>query len=329
VSNALHLYLSGHNIGKYSLSYYAIRGQRLITNILKAIVLMALSILFLTASGCVEKGVTAQMDTSKLITQKVHVNDIDIAYKEAGSGYPLVLIMGSGSSMDLWSPALISALAQEYRVIIFDNRGIGATTSSDREFSIKLFADDTAGLMDALKIEKANVLGWSMGTYIAQELVLNYPDKVNRVVLYAADAGGEKAVHSPDVIAQLNDTSGTDRDRGERLLKLMFPASWLKANPDPRKYMPIPAEQVLPESVKKQGIAIWKWAGTYDRLSRINVPVLLVVGMDDVIAAPQNSIMMVGQIPGAWLVQIKGGGHGLMFQYPERLVKIVSLFLAN
>lgn len=307
-----------------------LRGQRLARNIIRAIVIMAvLSALVIPALGCVEKGVVAQMDISKLTIKKVHVSDIDIAYKEAGSGYPLILIMGSSSSMDLWSPALISVLAQDHRVTIFDNRGIGATTSSDREFSIKLFADDTVGLMDALKIEKADVLGWSMGSYIAQELALNYPDKVNRVVLYAADAGGEKAVHSPDVIAQLNDASGTDRERGERLLKLMFPASWLKENPDPRKYMPMPAEQVLPESVKKQGIAIWKWAGTFDRLSRINVPVLLVVGTDDVIAAPQNSIMMVGQIPGAWLVQIKGGGHGLMFQYPERLAKIVSLFLSN
>jgi pimeloyl-ACP methyl ester carboxylesterase len=109
----------------------------------------------------------------------------------------------------------------------------------------------------------------------------------------------------------------------------MFPASWLKDNPDPRKYMPMPAEPVLPESVKNQGIAIYKWAGAYDRLSLINVPVLLVAGTDDMIAPPQNSIIMADKIPGAWLVQIPGGGHGLMFQYPEKLAKIASLFLSN
>jgi pimeloyl-ACP methyl ester carboxylesterase len=292
------------------------------------VILTALSVLFIPATGCITKEGSSQVDPAKLITQKVRVGDIDIAYREAGTGYPLILIMGSSSAMDMWSPVLISGLSQNNRVIIFDNRGIAATTSSDREFSIRLFADDTAGLMDALNIKKANVLGWSMGTYIAQELVLNYPERVNRLILYAADAGGDKAVQSAEVIAQLNDTSGTERERGERLLRLIFPASWLKENPDPRKYMLMPTEQVLPESIKKQGIACWKWAGTFDRLSQIKVPVLLITGTDDVISPPENSIIMVGQIPAAWLVQIKNGGHGLMFQYPERLVKIADLFLS-
>jgi len=296
---------------------------------LRAIVVMAiLSALFMTVTGCAEKGVTTQSDTSKLIIKKVHVGDIDIAYKETGSGYPLILIMGSSGTMDLWSPVLISGLSQNHRVIIFDNRGIASTSSSDSEFSIKLFADDTAGLLDALNVEKANVLGWSMGTYIAQELALNYPGKVNRLILYAPDVGGDKAIHNPDAIAQLNDTSGTERERGERLLRLIFPAPWLKENPDPRKYMPMTTENVLPESIKRQNAACARWTGTYDRLSQISVPVLLITGTDDLITPQQNSIMMADKIPAAWLVQIKGGGHGLMFQYPERLVKIAGLFLS-
>jgi len=300
-----------------------------VQKLLWAIVILAvLSVSLMPAVGCVEKGGIVQVDTGKLITKKVHVGDIDVAYREIGAGYPLILIMGSSSTMDTWSPGLISGLSQNNHVIIFDNRGMGSTSSSDREFSIRLFADDTAGLMDALNIKKANVLGWSMGTYIAQELALNYPEKVNRLILYAADVGGDKAVHSPDVMAQLSDTSGTERERGERLLRLIFPASWLKDNPDPRKYMLMPTEQVLPESIKKQGVACWKWAGTFSRLPQITAPVLLIAGVDDIVTPPQNSIIMVDQIPAAWLVQVKNGGHGLMFQYPERLVKIADLFLS-
>ena len=298
-------------------------------NVLSAIVIMAImSVMFISATACVEKGSVSQLDTSKLITKKVRVNDIDIAYREAGAGYPLILVMGFSGTMDLWSPGLISGLSQNNRVIIFDNRGMGSTSSSDREFSIRLFADDAVGLMDALNIKKANVLGWSMGTYIAQELALNYPEKVNRLILYAADVGGDKAVHSPDVMAQLGDTSGTERERGERLLRLIFPASWLKENPDPRKYMQMTSEPVLPESIKKQGLACWKWSGTFSRLPQITAPVLLIAGVDDIVTPPQNSIMMVDQIPAAWLVQVKNGGHGLMFQYPEILVKIADLFLS-
>lgn len=285
-------------------------------------------ILLMPAAGCVNNEVKAPVDPAKLVVKKVQVGDIEIAYKEAGTGYPLILIMGSSSAMEMWSPRLISGLAQNNRVIIFDNRGIGSTSSSDREFSIRLFADDTAGLMDALNIKKANVLGWSMGSYIAQELVLNYPDKVNRLVLYAADPGGDKAVQNPDVIAQLNDASGTERERGERLLRLIFPAAWLKDNPDPRKYMQIPGGQVLPESAKKQGIACWKWPGTFGRLPQVKTPVLLIAGAEDVITPPQNSIIIAGQVPGAWLVQIKDGGHGLMFQYPDKFVSAVNLFLS-
>ena len=298
-------------------------------NILRTIVFLTLfSVLLMPATGCITKEGSSQVDPAMLITKKVHVGDIDMAYREAGTGYPLILIMGSVSTMDMWSPGLIAGLSQNNHVILFDNRGIGATSASDREFSIRLFADDTAGLMDALNIKKANVLGWSMGSYIAQELVLNYPERVSRLVLVAADAGGDKAVHNPEVMMQLSDTSGTERERGERLLKLIFPASWLKENPDPRKYMQMPKEQVLPESIKKQGIACWQWDGTFDRLSQIRVPVMLIAGTDDVVTPPQNSIMMAEIIPAAWLVQVENGGHGLILQYPDRLVKIVDLFLS-
>jgi pimeloyl-ACP methyl ester carboxylesterase len=300
-----------------------------VRNIPGAIVLLALSgILLMVATGCATKEGSPQVDSAKLLTKKVHVGDIDMAYREAGTGYPLILIVGSASTMEMWSSKLIAGLAQNNHVILFDNRGIGATSASESEFSISLFADDTAGLMDALNVKKANVLGWSMGSYIAQELALNYPERVNRLVLVAADAGGDKAVHNPEVMAQLGDTSGTARERGERLLKLIFPASWLKDNPDPRKYMQMPTEQVLPESIKKQGIACWKWAGTLSRLSQIKAPAMLVAGTDDVVTPPQNSIMMVDQIPAAWLVQVENGGHGLILQYPEKIVKIVNLFLS-
>ena len=293
-----------------------------------AIIFVLLGTFLIFANGCSKVEKSALPDLSKLVLKKVTVNDIDVAYKETGKGYPLILIMGSVSTMDLWSPELIAGLAKNNRVIIFDNRGIGSTSSSDKEFSINLFADDTAGLLDALSIKKANVLGWSMGTYIAQELALKYPDKVNKLILYAADTGGAEAVFNSDVIAQLTDTSGTDMERGERLLKLIFPGDWLKENPDPRKYMQMSTEKVSPESIEKQGIACGNWTGTFSRLSQINMPVLLIAGTDDIIAPPQNSVMMAGKLPSSWLVQIKDGGHGLMFQYPDKFVKVSDFFLS-
>jgi len=101
-------------------------------------------------------------------TKKVHAGDIDIAYKTFGKGDPVLLINGYSFTMDSWDSTLLETLASNHTVIVFDNRGIGNTTSgSEQKFSISLFANDTAGLLEALNIKKADVLAWSMGGRIA------------------------------------------------------------------------------------------------------------------------------------------------------------------
>jgi len=106
---------------------------------------------------------------------KVKVNDIQVYYEVKGKGYPLVMINGLGGNLDSWEyyHPLVEGLSREFKLLMFDNRGAGRTDISDREYTIRLFADDTAGLMNALGISKAHILGISMGGMIAQELVLN------------------------------------------------------------------------------------------------------------------------------------------------------------
>jgi alpha/beta hydrolase fold len=114
------------------------------------------------------------------IAKKVHVGDIDIAYKIFGKGNPVLLIAGTSATMDFWDPFVLRQLSANHTVIVFDNRGMGNTTSGNRPFSISQFANDTAGLLDALKIrEPVDVMGHSLGSFIAQELALMHPDKVN------------------------------------------------------------------------------------------------------------------------------------------------------
>jgi pimeloyl-ACP methyl ester carboxylesterase len=270
------------------------------------------------------------MDITKAEIKTVPVGDITIAYKETGSGEPLILIMGYAGTMDMWDTRMVNQLAQQYRVIVFDNRGMGHSTSSDREFSIRLFANDTAGLMDALGTKKAHVMGWSMGTFIAQELILNYPEKVDKLILYAATPGGEEAVPpAAPVIAALTNTTGTDRERGERLFGVLFPPAWLKENPDPSTYFPRITETSPAGDVQRQDAAILAWNGTYSRLPAIQQPLLLLAGEQDVIAPPGNSLIIAGQVPQSWVVRIRGSGHGLMYQYPDECASIVLTFLAH
>lgn len=268
-------------------------------------------------------------DRTKPSIQHIDVGDISVAYRVYGAGEPLVLIMGYAGTMDTWNPDLIAPLAQYYRVIAFDNRGMGGTTAGTHAFTIEQFAEDTAAFMDALSVPRAHVLAWSMGTNIALELALRHPDKVNRLILYAGDAGGREAIlPTQTVLDQLTDTSGTPEEQGRRLMGLLAPPAWLAEH---GAYLGEifsgPQESSTPENIGKQAAAMAKWPGAFARLPSIKAPTLLITGADDIITPPANSLQMVGRIPGAWLIQLPGAGHGAMYQYPGQMAQLVKDFL--
>lgn len=265
----------------------------------------------------------------KLPILTTRADDLDIAYREFGDGEPLLLIMGFGSTMDLWSPVLVKCLAEENRVIMFDNRGMGRTSAGSEVFSIERFADDAEALVSALDIEEINILGWSMGAQVAQETALRHPEKVRNLVLLAGSPGGEEGVTpSAEVLRDLADTSGTPAERGERLFRLMFPAQWLEENPIPSSWFPFPEEHADAASTEKQAVAMANWKGSAARLMNIQRPALMLQGTEDIIVPPANGPLLVGLIPGSWLVSVKNGGHGMMYQYPGYIADVVNFFLS-
>ena len=295
-----------------------------------SIVLMLSMVMSLMLGTFTQSVSSSQQTLEKGAIRMVAVGDIEVAYQIFGEGDPLLLIMGYSGTVDLWAPEVLKELASKYQVIIFDNRGMGKTTASDKEFTIELFANDTRGLLDTLSIERAHVLGWSLGTYIAQELTLRYPDRVEKLILYAGDCGGKEAIYpGPEIMDALGDTSASSRERGEKLLATLFPEKWLKEHPDPRTYFPKVTETSSPENIKRQYQAWQNWKGSYSRLAKITQPTLLITGAEDVNTPWQNSLMLIDLIPGAWLVQLEGGGHGVMYQYPKKFSRIVLTFLAS
>lgn len=276
-------------------------------------------------------GCNNESDIDPVIRIKyVDVGTDRIAYKESGSGYPLLMCMGYSGTMDLWQPKVIDRLSDHFRVIMYDYPGMGYSTTQDTAFSIKGLAANAAHFLEAIHVEQAHVLGWSMGTNVAQELALNYPQLIKKVVLYAGDCGDTIAIEPPQwVVDIMTDEAPDPYD----LLRILFPDAWFAAHPDPQEYFPELTETSDPAIIAMQWEAFTKWneagGGTADRLSSFTQEVLLLTGDQDVSTPTANSYILLDSIPKASLVLLEGCGHGAMFQLPEKFSDYVLAFLKN
>ena len=269
-------------------------------------------------------------DTTGFRSRMVRVGDIDMSYTMIGNGKPLLLIGSIATPMDFWEPELIKKLSSNHTVIMFDNRGIGNTTSGIQKFSIRQFANDTASLLDALKLKKVDVMGWSMGGMISQELALLNKEKVGKLVILASTCGGKQSIlPSQEVQLAFMTRSKNSLEKVQRFLPFLFPDTWRMQNPDFLEKLPATIEEIPGETLNLQTEAIINWEGVCDKLDTLTAPTLIIVGTDDELTPPGNSLIMMKKINGSQLVQIAGGGHGLMFQYPEKLARILHAFLSS
>jgi pimeloyl-ACP methyl ester carboxylesterase len=157
----------------------------------------------------------------------VQANGIDIYYESQGEGGPLLLIAGLGATHHLWE-LQVPSFARWFRVLTFDNRGAGDSDKPPEPYSIALFADDTAALMDALGIERAHVYGQSMGGIIAQEFALRHPQRLGGLVLGCTTFGGPNSVlPSPQAAALLSGMAGLPPEQAvERVMELFYSARY-------------------------------------------------------------------------------------------------------
>jgi pimeloyl-ACP methyl ester carboxylesterase len=277
--------------------------------------------------------------------KKVRVGDIDVAYKTFGKGEPILLVGGLGGDMNAWDPSTLKVLSSNHTVIAFDYRGVGNTTTGSKPFSIQQFANDTAGLLDALKIRKADVLGYSMGSFVAQQLTVTNPEMVNRLILVAASCGGKEGIpQSPqlqkmaiDVANKFLNNISVSQEEMKPVISASLGSGWIRLNPDSLETIPEAKDlfaSITPNNNLKQIKAVqsWfatNWSGICSQLTKISIPTLVIIGTDDVVVPTPNSLVIAGKIPGAWLVQIQGAGHALMSQYPDEFNKVVQTFLST
>ena len=291
---------------------------------------------------------TNSVNMQDIPLEKVHVGDIDVAYKMFGKGDPIILFNGASDGMDAWDPSFLTGLSSNHTVIAFDSRGIGNTTAGSKPYTMQQLANDTAGLLDALKIPKADVMGYSLGSNIAQAFTISYPEKVNSLILVASTCGGKDGIDQPPEFKKLQaDTVNKSLHNIPitQELKALNVASlgsgWVKLHPES---VDIPANTTSlqqlkpglpPEIANNQNNVghAWtatNWSGACDELAKLAKPTLVIAGTDDNYYVPHgNALILAGKIPGAWLVQIKDAGHAVMNQYPAEISKILNTFLST
>ena len=282
--------------------------------------------------------------------KKVHVGDIDIAYKMLGKGDPILLFNGASDGMDAWDPSLLRILSSNHTVIAFDSRGLANTTIGSKPYTYQQLATDAAGLLDALKIPKADVMGYSLGSYIAEQLAIMFPDKVNSLLLVGSSCGGKDHTPKPpefiklqsDIVNKSLNNVSISHEEMKELVSASLGSGWIRLHPES---LDIPANittlQQLkpglpPEIANNQNNVGKHWednpngSGACDELAKLAKPTLVITGTDDNMYQPHvNSLKIVEKIPGAWLVQIEDAGHAVMDQYPEVIGRILSTFLST
>jgi len=258
------------------------------------------------------------------------VGDIKLYYEIHGKGEPLVLIMGIGMRSGHWF-AIQDKLATEYRVIVLDNRGTGQSDKPEIPYTTKMMAGDVVGLLDVLGIGATNVFGHSMGGMIAQEFALNYPGRLDNLILGGTFYGGTKAVRNPEAAAFLFNPELAKLPAEERV-RATIPWVWnkefAKNNPDAiERLVAITCEYPTPVyALISQANAVMTH-DTYDRLPDIKAPTLVIAGTGDRIIPYENAKLLASRIPNAELAIIDNSGHGFHTDSTEKASKIILDFL--
>ena len=272
-------------------------------------------------------------------TRYVEANDIRFGYRRfgGGEGLPMLLCQHFTGTMDNWDPVITNTLAQEREVILFDNRGIGSSTGKTPD-SIQAMATDALAFVDALGLKQIDLLGFSIGGMVAQQMVLDRPKLVRHLILAGTGPeGGEgiDIVGLPPSSEVLANAALSHFDRQQRLFFTPTETSqaagraffdrkqWRKDDRDPEATAAVAKAQTI--AIKSWGVQ--KKGERYCRLKEIKQPTLVFNGIDDVMIPTINSYILARHIPDARLVLYPDSGHGALSQYPDQFCVEVNALL--
>ena len=277
---------------------------------------------------------TGYVDAS---TQRVTAaNGIEYAYRDLGeSEVPLVLLQHFRGNLDNWDPALVDELAAERRVITFDNVGVGATTGTTPS-TIEAMAHDAIAFLEALELQQVDLLGFSIGSFVAQEITLVRPDLLRRVVLASSAPQGAAGMHgwAPEVIGAVGTPettpqgyisvffapTDTSREAGQQAAGRIF-GSRTTDRDEPTTW----------QTRQAQYDAVCAWGipnhSLLQRVAAIDLPVFVANGDSDPMILPRYSHLLAGLLPNAQVTIYPDSAHGFLFQHHSRFAAEVHAFL--
>ena len=251
---------------------------------------------------------------------------VRIYWDEQGQGEPVLLIMGLGYTAHMWHRTR-PRLAEHFRTIAFDNRGVGRSDTPAGPYPIALMASDAAAILDAAGVQGAHLFGVSMGGMIAQEFALQYPRRVRSLVLGCTAAGGPTAVRAePEATQILKARAGmTPEQAAEAVLPFIYdpetPHERIEEDLAIRQpWLPRPESY----SAQLQGILAWE---AYSRLTAIGMPTLVIHGENDRLVPAGNGKLIADRIPSAKLVLIPHASHLFLTDQPQIADEAILNFL--
>ncbi len=237
-------------------------------------------------------------------------------WEEEGSGDPLLMIMGLGYTHEMWYRSR-PVLSKHFRLILFDNRGVGRSGQPAGPYTIAQMVEDTAAVMDAAGVQAAHVMGMSMGGMIAQEFALRYPARVRKLVLGCTACGGPHAIRAEQgAVDLLKDRARMTRDQA---MEASIPFIYDPSTPRERIDEDLAVRRPLfpsAEAYAAQLAGIFAWQ-SYERLGDIATPVLVIHGEHDRLIPPDNARVIAGRITESKLVILPNASHIFVTDQPE------------
>ncbi len=262
----------------------------------------------------------------------IKAGEVNLEYYVEGDGPPLLMVMGFAGQANSWGEPIMSRLRERFTCIRFSNRGTGASDRPEAPTTIRMMTDDAVALLDALDIKRAHVFGVSMGGMISQEIVLNYAERVNGLVLGCTTPGWSHGqLASPEVTAAMAPEPGLSREEQVRKFwPVVCAPAFLESGAEFLEEMIVTSlKQATPiDTLMKQGVAIQAF-DSFDRLSEIRAPTLIIHGDIDRHIPPANGDVLAAGIAGAEKLTLSGAAHMFFWEQPERAADAIIEFLAR